>query len=127
MRISFTAAARILLAASVLLTPWVRAQAPAAPTQTQPAVPAASSVPALTAVDLEAWLDGLVPATLRAARTPGAVVVVVKDGQILLQKGYGYADLEKRIPVDPRVTVFRPGSISKLIGWTAVMLSLIHI
>ena len=52
---------------------------------------------------------------------PGAVVVVVKDGQILAQKGYGYADVDKRTPVDPATTLFRPGSVSKLVTWTAVM------
>ena len=51
----------------------------------------------------------------------GAVVVVVKDGQVLLQSGYGYADVEKRTPVDPETTLFRPGSVSKLFTWTAVM------
>ena len=49
------------------------------------------------------------------------VVVVVKDGQVLLQKGYGYADVEKHKPVDPERTLFRPGSVSKLFTWTAVM------
>ncbi|RZL27893.1 MAG: class A beta-lactamase-related serine hydrolase, partial [Rubrivivax sp.] len=75
----------------------------------------------LTAVDLDAFLDGLMPAALRTARVPGAVVVVVKDGQPLLQKGYGLADWDKNVPVDPNKTLFRPGSVSKLITWTAVM------
>ncbi len=76
---------------------------------------------ALTAADLEAWLDGLIPAQLVTARTPGAVVAVVKDGQVLLEKGYGWADAEKHVPVDPKTTLFRPGSTSKLFTWTAVM------
>ncbi len=49
------------------------------------------------------------------------MVVVVKDGQVLLAKGYGYADVEKRIPVDAEHTLFRPGSVTKLFTWTAVM------
>src|SRR3546814_18704731 len=61
------------------------------------------------------------PYALAAGDSAGAVVVVVKDGQVLLQKGYGYADLEKHTPVDPDDTLFRPGSISKLFTWTAVM------
>src|SRR3546814_5942964 len=61
------------------------------------------------------------PYALAAGDIAGAVVVVVKDGQVLLQKGYGYADLEKHTPVDPAETLFRPGSISKLFPWTAVM------
>src|ERR1700760_3103220 len=55
----------------------------------------------LTAADAESWLDGLVPTALKTGHVPGAVVVIVKDGQVLLEKGYGFADYEKRIPVDP--------------------------
>ena len=66
------------------------------------------------------WTD-LVPTALKTGHVPGAVVVIVKDGQVLLEKGYGFADYEKRIPVDPRTTLFRPGSTSKLFTWTAVM------
>ncbi|HEY1132157.1 MAG TPA: serine hydrolase domain-containing protein [Roseateles sp.] len=87
---------------------------PAAVAQPRPATP-------LTAVDAEAFIDGLVPSALRAARVPGAVVVVVKDGQPLLQKGYGLADWDRNVPVDPHKTLFRPGSVSKLFTWTAVM------
>jgi len=46
---------------------------------------------------------------------------VVKDGAILTEKGYGYADVAEHKPVDPKLTLFRPGSISKLFTWTAVM------
>ena len=48
-------------------------------------------------------------------------MVVVKDGQILTSRGYGYADVAKRKKVDPATTMFRPGSISKLFTWTALM------
>ena len=86
-----------------------------------PPPPAADGRPALTRADLEAWLDGYMPYALQTGDIAGAVVVVVKDGQVLLQKGYGYADLAKRTPVDPARHLFRPGSISKLFTWTAVM------
>lgn len=76
---------------------------------------------ALTQTDLETWLDGYMPYALRSGDVAGAVVVVVKDGQVFFERGYGYADLEKRMPVDPQHTLFRPGSISKLFTWTAVM------
>lgn len=75
----------------------------------------------LTQEDAEAWLDGFVPYALQAGDVAGAVVVVVKDGSTLLQKGYGYADVAARKPVDPATTLFRPGSVSKLTTWTAVM------
>jgi CubicO group peptidase (beta-lactamase class C family) len=103
------------------------AAAPATPVaQTAPAedAPAATPPPGigrLTAPDLEAWLDGFMPYALEKNDVAGAVVVVVKDGKVLLEKGYGYSDLAKHAPVDPRSTLFRPGSVSKLFTWTAVM------
>jgi CubicO group peptidase (beta-lactamase class C family) len=75
----------------------------------------------LNAQDVEAWLDGYMPYALKRGDVAGAVVIVVKDGQVLLEKGYGYADVAKRQPVDPKVTLFRPGSVSKLFTWTSVM------
>ena len=50
----------------------------------------------------------------------GITAVVVKDGQTLFQKGYGYSDLENQIPVNPAETLFRIGSVTKLFTWTAV-------
>jgi CubicO group peptidase (beta-lactamase class C family) len=76
---------------------------------------------ALTATDVDAWLDGYLPYALATADIPGAVVAVVKDGEILTERGYGYSDVEKKTPVDPKLTLFRPGSVSKLVTWTAVM------
>ena len=75
----------------------------------------------LTKADVDVWLDGYLPYALRTADIPGVVVTVVKDGQLLTARGFGYADSEKRTPVDPERTLFRPGSVSKLITWTAVM------
>lgn len=96
-------------------------QAPA----TSAAPPPADAMPdptgRLTATDLEAWLDGFMPYALEQTDVAGSVVVVVKDGQVLLQKGYGFSDLARRAPVDPERTLFRPGSVSKLFTWTAVM------
>src|SRR5580704_2706403 len=75
----------------------------------------------LTAADADAWLDGYLPYVLAQADIAGAVVVIVKDGQVLTQRGYGYADVAARQSIDPETTMFRPGSISKLFTWTAVM------
>jgi CubicO group peptidase (beta-lactamase class C family) len=99
--------------------------APAAASQATPppaAAPAgaAAAVP-LTADDLNAWLDGYMPYALHTGDIAGAVVAVVKDGQIVSERGFGYSDVEKRTPVDPKLTLFRPGSVSKLFTWTAVM------
>jgi CubicO group peptidase (beta-lactamase class C family) len=89
-----------------------------------PAVPvraAAAGAPAMTAQDLQTFYDGLFPYALHRAGIPGGVIVIVKDGKILFAKGYGYANVAKKTPVDPNNTLFRPGSVSKLFTWTAVM------
>lgn len=75
----------------------------------------------LTPADVEAWLDGFMPYALADGGIAGAVVVVVGNGEVVLQKGYGFADVEEGTPVDPEMTLFRPGSVSKLFTWTAVM------
>jgi CubicO group peptidase (beta-lactamase class C family) len=75
----------------------------------------------LTVADVHAFLDGFVPMQLEREDIAGAVVLVVKDGAILFAKGYGYSDVEKKSPVTVDATLFRPGSISKLFTWTAVM------
>ena len=75
----------------------------------------------LEASDLHAWLDGLLPYAMTSGDIAGAVIVVVKDGKVLFQAGYGYSDFDKRVPMDPAKTLIRPGSTSKLFTWTAVM------
>src|SRR5580692_9762439 len=82
---------------------------------------AAAPTVALTAEDVDAWLDGYMPYALNTGDIAGAVVAVVKDGKVLTERGYGFSDVEKRTPVDPKRTLFRPGSVSKLLTWTAVM------
>jgi CubicO group peptidase (beta-lactamase class C family) len=91
------------------------------PTGTGQATSARPPAHPLTREDAGAYFDGFFPDALSRAQIAGAVVVVVKDGKILLEKGYGYADVDARKPVDPARTLFRPGSISKLFVWTAVM------
>jgi len=114
------AAVTVPLAAAQGPVPTV--QVPAATPESVPlATQSASAAPALERGDVEAWLDGYMPYALASGDIVGAVVVVVKDGRVLLQKGYGYSDLAARAPVDPEHTLFRPGSVSKLFTWTAVM------
>jgi len=104
-------------------TPPASPSVPPAPSSTQvtPDDTVNASAAQLTREDVDAWLDGFMPYALQQGDLAGAVVVVVKDGQILTQKGYGYADVAARKPVDPTHTLFRPGSVSKLFTWTAVM------
>ena len=102
--------------------PTVRADVPsAAPATANVPIQPATGPAALTKSDADAWLDGFMPYALRVGDIAGAVVVIVKDGQILTQRGFGYADIASRKRVDPAATLFRPGSVSKLITWTAVM------
>lgn len=70
---------------------------------------------------LKVFVDDVMVAQLEKHYIPGATLSIVKDGEILLAEGYGYADLNNNTPVDPNSTLFRPGSISKLFTWTAVM------
>ncbi len=102
------------------------AQKPASPavkTAAEPEgqVPQAAGTHELTGADLEAFLDGMMPSQLEREDIAGAVIAVVKDGQVIFAKGYGYSDRVKRTPVTPDSTLFRPGSISKLFTWTSVM------
>ena len=75
----------------------------------------------MTPADVHAFLDGFMPMQLEREDIAGAVVLVVKDGAIFFAKGYGYSDVEKKTPVTVDATLFRPGSVSKLFTWTAVM------
>ncbi len=122
----FATAAGMLLVALFCMGMWAQPSHPSsAPVKaaTPAAVAPAQSpaTPQLTAVDLEAFLDGLMPAQLEREDVAGAVVAVVKDGHVIFAKGYGYSDMAKRTPVTPDNTLFRPGSISKLFTWTSVM------
>ncbi len=51
---------------------------------------------------------------------PGASVFVSQNGDIIYQKGFGYADIEKKIPVTPD-TKFKIGSISKQFTAVAIL------
>jgi CubicO group peptidase (beta-lactamase class C family) len=110
-----------LLAAAVSLPPRVHGAERAPAAASVEAFSSPSAAHALTEADAAAWLDGLLPYVLAKNDLAAATVAIVKDGQLLLARGYGHADVERRIPIDPATTSFRPGSISKLFTWTAVM------
>ncbi|MEU8018741.1 serine hydrolase domain-containing protein [Micromonospora parva] len=92
-----------------------------------PAAPAAGggAGSTLTDTDVNAWLDGLLPAALDRTGIAGATVAVVHDGKIVTTRGYGYADTgadgDPAVPVDPDRHLFRMGSVSKLVTATAVL------
>jgi CubicO group peptidase (beta-lactamase class C family) len=81
----------------------------------------AESPRALTRADAEAWLEGFLPFALAQGDIAGAAVVIVKDGEVLTARGYGFADTALGTRVDPARTLFRTGSVGKLFTWTAVM------
>jgi CubicO group peptidase (beta-lactamase class C family) len=66
--------------------------------------------------DLDAIASSYYPET-----EPGAAVLVMKDGQVLLRKGYGLADLEQELPIEPDM-VFRIGSVTKQFTAAAILL-----
>jgi len=71
--------------------------------------------------EMEAFLDKELGREMQKHHIAGAAVSVVKDGELFFAKGYGEANLERGIPVDPEQTVFHVGSVGKLFTWTAVM------
>jgi CubicO group peptidase (beta-lactamase class C family) len=68
----------------------------------------------------EAAVDSLM-APFAQPGMPGAAVLVIKDGRVVLEKGYGLAEVETNTPVT-RETDFRLASLSKQFTATAVML-----
>jgi len=72
-------------------------------------------------VELAAFLNVTLNDELATYHIPGATVAVVKDGKLFFAKGYGYADLENKTPVESNATLFKIGSLTKLFTWTAVM------
>jgi len=81
----------------------------------------APSQKTLTADDLAAFLDQVIPQQLSERKAAGAIVVAVADGAVLFSRGYGFADIENKVPMTADSTLVRPGSISKLFTAIAVM------
>lgn len=72
-------------------------------------------------VALEAFMDGLITGHMKENKVAGATLSIVHKGKVILKKGYGFADLQSRIPVNADTTLFRIGSISKMFVWVSVM------
>ena len=58
-------------------------------------------------------LDSAIVAAMREFSVPGAAVAVVRDGRVDHLAGYGCANIERGVRVDPRTTVFHIASVSK--------------
>jgi len=89
-----------------------------APSTAQTAKPASLKLDSATLAHL---LDSLIVSGLEKYHIPGMVIAIVHDSDIVLAKGYGYADVERKIPFDPESTVIRIASVSKLFTGTAVL------
>lgn len=64
--------------------------------------------------DVEEFFDNTITALMDGTGIPGVTLSVVQNGEVILLKGYGVADIKTGEPVDPETTVFRIGSITKL-------------
>lgn len=64
--------------------------------------------------------DAVLQALVDERKVPGLSITVLQEGNAIFQKGYGYADLETKKPVDPKKTIFRIASVSKPIAATAL-------
>ncbi len=81
---------------------------------------AQNSSVALTPAQISA-INHYVTAEMTKERIPGAEVGIYHRGQILLAKGYGFADLEFNAPVTPQ-TLFQSGSVGKQFVSAAIMM-----
>lgn len=70
---------------------------------------------------LSKFLDDFFIKKMSEYHVPGAAIVVVKDGKIFFSKGYGYSNIEKKIHVNPKETIFRVASVSKIFTITGVL------
>ena len=78
---------------------------------------AASATPADTIL----MMDRLVSAEMSRHKIPGMAVAVVKNGEVVVAKGYGFANLEHQVPVTTR-SIFQSGSVGKQFTAAAIML-----
>lgn len=66
-------------------------------------------------------IDTALSGWVEDGKAVGAVASIVRDGEVVLSKGYGYADREAGLAVDPADTAFRIGSVSKVFTAQAAM------
>ncbi|UZK65459.1 serine hydrolase domain-containing protein [Sphingomonas sp. M1-B02] len=106
------------LALGALALPLLSSQLAVGPALAQ-ARPTSIAAPRIAG--LADFVDGVVAQQIATREVAGAVVTVVYQGKVLFTRGYGFADIDKGLAVDPQRTLFRPGSVSKLFTWTALM------
>lgn len=103
--------AMLATAVTVIITGLVASRGTTAPRQVVP----------LRNDEMVAFVDSFMKAEMAARHIPGAAFVFVRDGKIVTMRGYGLADVERRTPVVAESTLFRIGSISKVMTAMAVV------
>jgi CubicO group peptidase (beta-lactamase class C family) len=73
------------------------------------------------AAEFEGFLEKLMVSEMARLDVPGAAVVMVRDGEVVSSRGYGFADVESQTPVDPAMTLFGIGSVTKPLTAVAAM------
>lgn len=73
-----------------------------------------------TAVPELVEFDNVMTTLLETWEMPGAQLAVAKDGRLVLNHGYGLADVEAQLPVQPE-SLFRIASVSKAITAVAIL------
>lgn len=116
----FSARSKSLTGTAIALSLLFGTPAPAVARPAQ-AQAARVSIDQARLAGLDEFVDGVMAQQIATREIAGAVVTVVANGKVLFSHGYGYADIDRNIPVDGQRTLFRPGSVSKLFTWTALM------
>lgn len=70
--------------------------------------------------DLIATINAIVEPTV-ASGGPGASIIVARNGQVVFRKGYGLANIELAVPIEPQM-IFRLGSITKQFTAVAILM-----
>jgi len=70
---------------------------------------------------VETRVDEYIGAEMQAQQIPGLALAVIKDGKMVIARGYGLANVEHQVPVKPE-TIFQSGSTGKQFTATAVMM-----
>ena len=71
--------------------------------------------------DVSAKVDEYIRTEMQAQQIPGLALAVIKDGKMVIARGYGFANVEHQVPVKPE-TIFQSGSTGKQFTATAVMM-----
>jgi CubicO group peptidase (beta-lactamase class C family) len=82
---------------------------------------AACAATTIARADVADRIDAFVRAEVARQRVPGVAVAVVHEGEVVVARGYGYANVEHAVPVTPE-TIYQSGSVGKQFTAALVML-----